>query len=132
MRKKKLLEPEAVSETVSEKILEPVEVALKEEYPRLSAEKYWEWRTTIAELETAKKAFEVAQLQLAAAKKDAEALALKAQIFSLSQLKSSELSLKEAEQEYANTKNQLEALLGISLNGKMIDAHTFEVKDAPK
>jgi len=99
--------------------------------PRLTPEQYWEWRTTIAELETAKKSQEVAQLQITSAKKDIEILTLKTQVFSQSQLKTCEAAVKEAENEYTITKNRLEALFSISLNDKIIDALTFEIKDAP-
>lgn len=100
------------------------------ENPRLTPEQYWEWRTTIAELEAAKKSHEIMQLQLASAKKDIEILTLKSQVFGQTQLKNSEAAVKDAENEYTITKNRLEALLSISLNGKIIDAHTFEIKDA--
>lgn len=100
------------------------------ENPRLTPEQYWEWRTTIAELEAAKKSHEVMQLQLASAKKDIEILTLKSQVFSQTQLKNYENAVKDAEKEYDAMKYRLEALLSISLNDKLIDAHTFEVKDA--
>ena len=100
------------------------------ENPRLTYEQYWEWRTTIAELEIAKKSQEIANLTLSAAKKDADILALKAQVFSLTQLKTAEKDVKEAQEEYTITKNRLEALLNISLNDKVIDAATLEVKSA--
>ena len=100
------------------------------ENPRLTYEQYWEWRTTIAELEVAKKSEEIVILTLTSAKKDAEILALKAQVFSLTQVKTAEKAVKEAQEEYTITKNRLEALLNTSLNDKIIDAATLEVKSA--
>lgn len=100
------------------------------EYPKLTFEQYWEWRTTIAELEIAKKSQEIANLTLATAKKDAEIAALKAQVYSLSQVKNAEKAVKEAQDEYTITKNRLEAILNISLNDKVIDATTLEVRPA--
>lgn len=120
MGKKKLLE----------KIEETVQIA--ETKTSLTPEQYWEWRSTIAELEIAKKTHDIANLQVASAKKDNEILALKAQVFSLTSLKTAEKAVREAQEDYTHTKNRLEGLLGISLNGKIIDALTLEVKDAPQ
>lgn len=100
------------------------------EHPKLTYEQYWEWRTTIAELEIAKKSQEIANLTLTSAKKDAEIAALKAQVYSLSQIKNAETALKSAQDEYTNTKNRLEAILNVSLNDKIIDATTLEVRPA--
>lgn len=124
MGKKKLLEK------IEEKIEETAQQV--ETKTSLTPEQYWEWRSTIAELEIAKKAHDIANLQVASAKKDNEILALKAQVFSLTSLKTAEKAVREAQEDYTNTKNRLEGLLGISLNGKIIDALTLEVKDAPQ
>lgn len=100
--------------------------------PRLTPEQYWEWRTTIAELDIAKKALEIANLQLSATAKDIEILSVKAQVFKSDVISSKKREVSDAELEYLNTKKRIEGLLGISLNGKLIDAATFEVKDAPQ
>lgn len=100
--------------------------------PRLTPEQYWEWRTTIAELDEAKKAVDIVNLQLSSLKKDVEILTLKSQLFLHTTVNERKSDLSAAEQEYLNTKKRIEGLLGISLNDKLIDAATFEVKDAPQ
>lgn len=109
----------------------PAESALEAKKPVLTKEQYWEWRTTIAELELSKKALEIANLHLNAAKKEIEVLNLKTQLFALGSIKTAEKEAKEAQDEYETTKNRLESILGVSFNGKIIDAITLEVKDAP-
>jgi hypothetical protein len=99
--------------------------------PRFTPEQYWEWRTTIAELDTAKKHLEVSMKSVELAKKEAEIVALKAQVLALSTLKAAQKLAAEAEQDYTITKKRFEGILGLSLSGKLIDAHTFEIKDAP-
>lgn len=98
----------------------------------LDAGQYWEWRTTIAELETAKVLAEKAALELKVLALETEKLALRTELFKRSQVKAAHDKVELSKREYDLTKKRLEDVLGVSLSGKMIDDVTFEVKDLPK
>lgn len=98
----------------------------------LDASQYWEWRTTIAELETAKVLSQRTELELKIMALETEKLALRTELFKRIQVKLARDKVEAAKQEYDNTKARLEGSLGVSLSNKMIDDVTFEVKDLPE
>lgn len=98
----------------------------------LEAGQYWEWRTTIAELETARVLSEKTALELKVMALETEKLALRTELFKRTQLKAVHDKVELSKREYDLTKKRLEDALGVSLSGKMIDDVTFEVKDLPK
>lgn len=98
----------------------------------LTAAEYWEWRTTIAELRQAELMEEKYELQHKLMQKDAEITMVRAQVFAKTKLDASKQAKEMAKQEYDRFKKALEGALGYSLNGKMIDDLTFEVKELPE
>lgn len=94
----------------------------------LKAEQYWEWRTTIAEMQLAEERYKCGQSQHNEMSKDLEIARLRTFIFKQN-LTTSKEKAELAKQEYTNFKEKLEKELGISLNNKAIDDVTFEIKE---
>lgn len=101
------------------------------ETPKLTAAEYWEWRTTIAEMQKADVVLQKTLAEAQVLRKDAEIVAMKNQLFHKNQVQTAKDSLTNFKQEYDNMKKRLEDRLGFSLNGKMIDEFSFEVLDLP-
>ena len=97
----------------------------------LSPGEYWEWRTTIQELETQKQKFLNAELQFKLMQKESEIHAIKQQLFQRTRMDAAKTALQEAHSEYERFKGVLEKSLGQSLNNKVIDDITFEVREVP-
>lgn len=100
--------------------------------PTLKAEEYWEWRTTISEMNNCKEKFLRTQTELKVLHKEAEILAVRSQLFQKSRLEGAKLEYENSQAEYERFKKVLEERLGTSLNNKVIDDVTFEVRDLPE
>lgn len=98
---------------------------------KLTPAEYWEWRTTIADLEIAKEKMSKLVLELKLLQKEAEILNARQQLFQLTKLAAARENVKYAQHEYDRFKGELEKVVG-SLNDKMIDEFTFEIKDLPE
>lgn len=98
---------------------------------KLTAAQYWEWRTTISEMETAKEKFQNARLSLNLLQKEAEMVGVRTQLFLRTRMEASKGELEKAQAEYERFKKVLEDSLGMSLKNTVIDDITFEVKDLP-
>jgi len=93
---------------------------------------YWEWMSSIHRM--ARKRLEVVQaesevkiLQMEAALKQAQStIAMKTKVVQ------SKDEAEEAKKDYLQVKEKIEKRLGITLNDKMIDEVTLEVKEVPK
>ena len=102
---------------------------------QLSPRDYWEWRTTVTEVEVERLKASVAELKFQALQKDLENSQLKMQIFRLTALKDSSDQFKTVKTGADKWKESLEGRLGFKLSGCIIDDVTFEVKrleDEPK
>ena len=99
---------------------------------RLTAEQYWEWRTTIAEMNIKKSELKNSELELKNIQKDIELMTIKYQLFIKTRIESCNKSLLEHIAEYDRFKLGLEKVLGISLNNKVINDLTFEISDLPE
>lgn len=97
----------------------------------LTAAEYWEWRTTIGELDIEKQKLANAHLEFKILQRDAEIHAVRQQLFLRTRMDAAKQSLEKAKAEYERFKGVLEESLGQSLNNKVIDDITFEVSDAP-
>jgi hypothetical protein len=97
----------------------------------LSPAQYWEWRTTIMELEIAKEKTKSAQLEYKLLQKDAENLSIRTQLFLRTRMEAVKDEAGKAKAEYERFKQVLEEDLGQSLNNKVIDDVTFEVRELP-
>lgn len=95
---------------------------------KLTPEEYWEWRTTIAEMQNAEAEHRVNTLKAALMAKDIEISQLKLNSFK-AVIRSSEENKKAHDSEYKRFKGKLEERLGISLDNKVIDDLTFEVRE---
>lgn len=98
----------------------------------LSPAQYWEWRTTISEREVAQEKLRTASLELNLLQKEAEVLAVRTQLFVRTRLELAKAEAGSAHAEYARFKGELEKDLGQSLNNKLIDDTTYEIRDAPE
>jgi hypothetical protein len=112
--------------------IETIEIPYESITPKLTAVEYWEWRTTIAEMNASiekKKASENAAKVL---QKDVEVAQVKFQLHVATQVRATREEADSAKNEYFRFKRELETKLGISLNDKTIDDVTFEIRDLPK
>lgn len=97
----------------------------------LSPVEYWEWRTTISDMEVAKQKLVNAELQFKLLSKEAEIHAVRQQLFLRTRMEAAKDALKSAHSEYERYKGVLEKSLGQSLSNKVIDDITFEIRDLP-
>ncbi len=97
----------------------------------LSPVEYWEWRTTIQELETEKQRFLNAELLFKLMQKESEIHAVRQQLFQRTRMDAAKAALQGAHSEYERFKGVLEKSLGQSLNNKVIDDITFEIREVP-
>jgi len=97
----------------------------------LSPAEYWEWRTTIADMEIAKQKLANMELTYKLLQKESEIHAVRQQLFLRTRMEAARDALKSAHSEYERYKGVLEKSLGQSLNKKIIDDITFEVRDLP-
>lgn len=97
----------------------------------LSPAEYWEWRTTISEMDTKKEVLKTRELELKLLEKDAELVSLRLVMHRNVIIKSSQDAYQQSLDEYKRFKSVLEERLDLSLDGKMIDDVTFEIKEIP-
>lgn len=97
----------------------------------LTAAEYWEWRTTISDMEVAKQKLDKTELEYKLLQKDAELHAVRLQLFLKTRKDAARNDFKQAFSEYDRLKKALEESLGQSLSGKVIDDITFEVRRLP-
>lgn len=100
--------------------------------PRLTPAEYWEWRCTISDMQKAETKVQLAVSESQVLRKDADLMTMKWQLHQKQQVQNSKDALQESKKEYDNMKKRLEDRLGLSLNGKMIDEYSYEVRDIPK
>ena len=104
---------------------------MEEKRTALSPAEYWEWRTTIAELDVARHNLMKAELEFKLMQQEAEILNVRQQLFVRTRLQGAKDKYREFQNEYERYKLELEKTLGESLSGKVIDDVTFEVKPLP-
>lgn len=104
---------------------------MKDKKPKLTWAQYWEWRTTIAEMNTAKSQVETSDLNFKLLCKDAEILRVRAELFARISIGDAKAAYEQTQKEYLRFKKVLEDSLGTTLSGKLIDEITLEVKDLP-
>jgi len=100
----------------------------KEELTKLDPSDYWEWRTTITEMQLATANQQTCEAMHKLLAREADVAHLRGQLFSHTSLDSSKVKSKEAKLEYDCFKKKLEEKYKISFNEKVIDDFTFEVK----
>lgn len=98
------------------------------ENPKLKPEQYWEWRFLINEMYVAEEKLKIGQLQLEMMNKDLEICRLRASLFKNS-LQSLDDKKGLTKKDYLEYKERLENELGVSLNNKVIDDISFEVRE---
>lgn len=94
----------------------------------LTAGEYWQWRNTITEKWLADAKLNARQLELKVMSREAEMAQMRMQLHRQA-VDACVASVEAAKQVYDETKAALEAKLGFSLNGKLIDDVTFEIKE---
>jgi hypothetical protein len=99
---------------------------------KLTPAQYWEWRTTISELDVKKEKLESTKLQLQLLQKESELSAVKIQLFLKTRMELASNAVKDAQTEYDRFKGVLEKCVGQTLSNKIIDEITFEIKEVPK
>jgi hypothetical protein len=99
--------------------------------PVLSPSQYWEWRCICTELWLANNKVKVTELEAQLLKKDVEIANMRHDLY-LAKVQSAKEDALNASKTYRKIKDVLEGHLGTSLNDKIIDHVTYEVKEAPK
>jgi len=99
--------------------------------PKLKPEEYWEWRTTISEMDNAKQKYLYAQLEFKLMQKEMENMAIRLQLFQKIRLENSKNDWELAQKEYDRYKNILEERHKSSLSNKVIDDVTYEIRELP-
>jgi len=97
------------------------------EPPKLSDGQYWEWRTTIGEMDIASRDFDIVKLQYESLMKDQEILKFKSALMRKT-LGEHEGKKVAARNEYDRFKKTIEDKIGFSLNGCTIDDVTHQIK----
>jgi hypothetical protein len=97
----------------------------------LSPAEYWEWRTTISDMDLAKFRLAKTELEYKLLLKDSELMVARQQLFLKTRMDAARDGVTNAKAEYDRFKGDLEKSLGQSLSGKIIDDVTFEIKDLP-
>lgn len=95
---------------------------------KLTAAQYWEWRNSITTLWLKQKELAIADYKLSLLLKDIQLLDLTAKLHKASVVKIANDELGQAQSDYNIIKERLEKYLGQSLNGKVIDDITYEIK----
>ena len=105
-------------------------------YPKLSDALYWEWRTTIEELESSRLRVKISEHQKQVMSRDLEIFSLKSTILKYNlnkasgEVASAKKTVESYEAEYEKMKEKIEKELDITLENKVIDPFTYEVKDS--
>ncbi len=94
----------------------------------LTAAQYWEWRNCISEMWLEKARLEQKELEVKLMQREIEANQLKAKLFAGTVVAAHVKSADKAKEDYFILKQKLESNLGQSLDGKVIDDLTFEIK----
>lgn len=100
-----------------------------EERKALTPSEYWEWRTTIAEMNAAKAKQELNEARLKILQKDVELMQGQVLLHAATHLRVAREENDGAKSEYFRFKKQLEERLGVTLENKAIDDLTFEIRD---
>lgn len=98
---------------------------------KLTSEQYWNWRASVAELQTAKANYRASEFETRCLQLEAEIAQLKARIGLKIKLAEASAQIELHKEEYKRFKEKLEVEIGTSLSDKVIDDVTFEVKDLP-
>jgi hypothetical protein len=104
----------------------------KEMKTHLQGTDYWRWRSSISEMQKKELALKNSELEHKLLLKDAEMLGVRSQLFLKTRVQLTKDELAQSKTEYNSIKEELEKYLGYSLNGKVIDDFTFEVRDLPE
>jgi hypothetical protein len=99
---------------------------------KLTPAEYWEWRTTISEMNEANLKAKISELEVKLSGKDTEIMALRTKLLHATAVHGVKNIVEKSKEEYSKMKGRIEDRLGFSLNSKMIDDITLEVKDAPE
>ena len=100
----------------------------EKQVPSLTPAQYWEWRTTIEEMNHLETKFKMSQLYATSLEKELEIQRLKANLYK-EIVKQHQTNWESGKKEYERFKEVLEKEHNISLNNKIIDDVTFEIKD---
>lgn len=117
--------PETKLPEVEEPILEKVGQTV---VGKLTPKDYWEWRTTITEVEVERLKVAVSEQKLIVMQKDIENLHLRQKLFMLTQFKDEKNHFETVKNDATNWKTALEERLGFKIHGCIIDDVTHEVR----
>lgn len=107
-------------------------MAKSEGQPKLKETEYLEWKISIEFMGRKKAEMKAAELESKVMSLEYQNKALQMQLFNKTRLESAKAAVENAHGEYNTLKEKIESRLGISLNEKIIDEVTLEVKDIPK
>ena len=103
----------------------------KKETPKLTTDEYWQWRTTISEMNEAIEKYKNTELEAKVLGLNVELTQCKLKLHLASVVRTARDNSESFKKEYHDYKAALEKRLGISLSGKVIDDYNFEVRDLP-
>lgn len=98
------------------------------ENKKLTKEQYFEWRFIISEMQLSEEKFRSSSYQVEILNKDAEITRLNAKV-AKQNLTTYKEKVDLAKKDYFQFKEKLEQTLDISLNNKVIDDITLEIKE---
>jgi hypothetical protein len=96
---------------------------------QMKPEMYWEWRTSVEELQHEELKLNYSKLQLAMMEKDIEIGKLKSVLYRGQAVKNAQDRYDSVKKGYEIFRQELEKELGVDLKNKVIDEFTYEVKD---
>lgn len=94
---------------------------------KIKADQYWEWRTTVEEMDHSETKLKLIRMTHALMEKEIENQRLKSAMYK-AQIKTQEEQHALAKKNYQELKLRIEKKIGQSLNNCVIDDVTFEVK----
>jgi hypothetical protein len=95
---------------------------------KMKAEQYWEWRTTIEEMEHSKTKLKNVRLEMALMERNVEILKLRNNMYK-EVVRNQEFEHKRIVDEYGKFIEKLEKEIGCSIRDKIIDPVTFQIMD---
>lgn len=127
MPRKKLLNDNEVNKLIESNSNQLPQLVSEGHVGFLKGEEYWQWRHTISEWRKAESEQKLKELQKSFLDKEAESFKLRAEIFSLTQIKNAKTTTEELKNEYERVKKTIEERLHQSLNDCIINDVTYEV-----
>jgi hypothetical protein len=111
-------------------------MAKKDEKPKqelkLTPEEYWKWMSSIENMGRRKAELSLAHIESKMMVLEYQNKMMQIQLHNKTRLEPAKVAVETSNGDYKLLKSNIEDRLGISLNDKVIDDVSYEVKDLPK